>query len=287
MRLSSPPRALVIAGWDPTGGAGLAADLAVLTGHGVATSAAVTCLTSQGPDGLRAITATDPGMLARQIADALQAAPPHVVKIGLLPNAAAVEAVADALSEVEAPIVLDPVLEVSAGGWALEGAGRARLVQRLLPRAAVLTPNAPEAQALAALQDGDAASAYAASTAGAGDGVAAGCRLTRPGGARAVVVTGGHGTGPEIEDVLIVGGQVKQRWSSARIDGGPFHGTGCAFASSLAARLARGAPLVEAVAAARDHVRGLVRMASLRGAWRLPFALLRAGVEAVEAPPVS
>jgi hydroxymethylpyrimidine/phosphomethylpyrimidine kinase len=277
MRLSSPPRALVIGGWDPTGGAGLAADLAVLTGHGVTTSGAISALTSQGPEGLRALEPTSAGLLAQQIADALRAAPPHVVKIGLLPDAATVEAVADALAEVEVPIVLDPVLGVSAGGWSLDAEGCSRLAARLVPRAAVVTPNGPEAVVLAGLRGGTAR-----------DALDAGCWLSGPGGGgRALVVTGGHGTGPDIEDLLAVGGAIVARWSAPRIDGGPFHGTGCAFASSLAARLAHGAPLREAVGAARDHVRGLVRLAATRGAWRLPFALLRAGVEAVEAPPVS
>ena len=270
MRLASPPRALVIAGWDPTGGAGLAADLAVLTGHGVSGSGAVSAVTSQGPRGLRDLRPVEPALLRAQIEDALEAAPPHVVKIGLLADTASIEAVHDALADVDAPIVLDPVLGVSAGGWGLDADALHALASLLVPRVAVLTPNGPEARALAAALGEQAA-----------DDHEAGCRLSRS--ARSVVVTGGHAPGREVSDVLFAEGKELARFAAPRIEGGPFHGTGCAFASSLAARLARGEALPAAVAGAREHVRGLLRLAAARGAWRLPFALLRAGGEKVDA----
>lgn len=268
VRLASPPRALVIAGWDPTGGAGLAADLAVLTGHGVTGSGAVSAVTSQGPRGLQDLRPVDADLVRAQIGDALETAPPHVVKIGLLPDAPTIEAVRHALADVDVPIVLDPVLGVSAGGWRLDASGLEALATLLVPRVAVITPNGPEARALVG-------------AAPETDERSAGRLLSRT--ARSVVVTGGHAPGREVGDIVFVGGEEIACFSAPRIEGGPFHGTGCAFASSLAARLARGDTLVAAASGAREYVRGLLRLAAARGAWRLPFALLRAGGEKVDA----
>ncbi|MGE0193111.1 MAG: hydroxymethylpyrimidine/phosphomethylpyrimidine kinase [Planctomycetota bacterium] len=257
----------MIAGWDPTGGAGIAADLAVLTGHGVTGSGAVSAVTSQGPRGLGDLRPVDAALVRAQIGDALDVAPPHVVKIGLLPDAPTIEAVHDALRDVDVPIVLDPVLGVSAGGWHLDASGLEALRTLLVPRVAVITPNGPEARALV--------------VGVTNDDHGAGRLLSRA--ARGVVVTGGHAPGREVCDVVFVGGEEIARFSAPRVEGGPFHGTGCAFASSLAARLARGDTLLGATAGAREYVRGLLRLAAARGAWRLPFALLRAGGENVDA----
>ncbi len=271
MRVSTPPRALVVAGWDPTGGAGLAADLAMLTGHGVQGGGAVSAVTSQGPKGLDRLMAVPAELLRAQIADALALGAPDVVKIGLLPDAASIDAVADALLEVEAPIVLDPVLSVSAGGWRLDDEAIRGLVGRLLPRATVTTPNGPEARALAARLG----------VADESDG-AAGRLLSTV--SRAVLRTGGHDDAPDAVDVLFVGGREVARLGARRVPGGPFHGTGCALSAALAARLARGESLEKAASGAREVVRGLLRLAAARGTWRLPFALLRAGGESWNAP---
>lgn len=235
MDRSEPVRLICCSGIDPTGGAGLALDLRVAARLGVRAAAVPTCLTVQNrrgfvrgepipADTLRAMleAAGDDGAIA-------------VVKLGMFVDVVSIEVVAAWLAECTPRpwLVVDPVLSATAGGgpansMAIGGA----ILEHLVPLAAVVTPNLPE---LAALSGG--AGAVALLTAGA----------------RAVLVKGGHDDGEQVVDVLHDSNGTRE-FTHSRVVRGPVHGTGCALASSIAARLARGESLAVAVAASIDAV---------------------------------
>lgn len=235
---------LCIGGLDSSGGAGLLRDAATVAGLGVAVRAAASAVTAQGPGGVAAVQPVDPATLAAQIA---AAGPVAAVKTGMLCDAARVRAVAAALPD--APLVLDPVLAASSGRALLDPGGVAAMLDLLVPRAALVTPNGPERDALAALLGVAPADLPAA-------------LLDR--GCGAVLVKGGHGGGPSCEDVLHDAGG-RRRFRAPRLPGGA-RGTGCTLASAVAARLARGGGLAEAVADARAVVRARIRAGGDQGA---------------------
>ncbi len=230
------PAVLVIAGVDPTGGAGLGADLAALQAMGCQGLPVPTAWTVQ--DGLR-VTAVGPlgGTAVAEMLEALAGLRLAAVKIGMLGGGGVAAAVADWLEGLEEPppVVLDPVLSASGGVALVDAAGRETLAGRLVPAAALVTPNLPEAAALCPEAPVEA-EALARALVGRGAGAA--------------VVTGGHGPGDPV-DVLFDGVAVT-RFSRTRSPGG--HGTGCRFAAGCAAGLARGHALVEAVRASGDAV---------------------------------
>jgi len=243
-----PPRAaLAIAGLDPSGGAGVLADAVAMAKEGVHPLGVVTAITTQTAKGVRAVDPVSPAVLRRQIAALLQDQPVHAAKTGLLPSAAHVSAVAAALPE-DVPLVVDPVIASSGGFRFLDAAGVRRLRATLIPRATLLTPNLPEAALLTGARVRTLAERRKAAEA------------LRRLGARAVLVKGGHGAGDDLVDVLLdAEGFLELR--GPRIGDGA-HGTGCALASAIAAHLALGERLRDAVRAARERVRA--RMAAAR-----------------------
>jgi hydroxymethylpyrimidine/phosphomethylpyrimidine kinase len=247
-----------IAGSDPTGGAGLQADLRVFAAHGCHGSAVPTALTVQDRSGVHSVTAVDPALVRAQVDVVLADLRPAVLKIGMLATRMNLEAVANALDLSGAPpLVLDPVLAAGAGGALLDADAVAALAPRLAPHTTLLTPNLPEAARLL----GRALIAPGQEEACA--------EALRAQGWRAVLLKGGHGSGDTLRDVLVTPDGA-WTFSHPRIPGGPFHGTGCTLSSAIAARLARGESLPDAVAHATAWLQRLLRKSAALGSWLLP-----------------
>src|SRR5688572_20279641 len=229
------PAVLAVGGVDPTTGAGVGADVRTLETLGVMPAIAVTAIAVQ--DGVRVhrVTPLAPATVREQIEAALGAMPVRAVKCGMLATPAIVAATADALSGRGLPLVVDPVLFASGGEPLARGAMTRALRERLLPIARVVTPNLREADLLSGIDVHDEASMIEAA------------RRLLALGAGAVVVKGGHLPGAPV-DVLVTSTRV-ERFGGRRVPGGDMHGTGCAFASALAAGLARGSSLRESVMA--------------------------------------
>ncbi|MCK9188009.1 hydroxymethylpyrimidine/phosphomethylpyrimidine kinase [Acidithiobacillus sp.] len=230
-----PPVVLTMAGSDPSAGAGLQADLLTLASLGVHGCTAVTALTVQDSVNVRAYSLVNPEDTVAQARAILEDMSVQVIKIGMLGSAAMVAAVSALLADYpRIPVVLDPVL-AAGGGTALAGAGfREFLVSQLLPQVTVMTPNGPEALALS----------------GADDLPTAGARLNRQ-GAEWVLISGGHGVGVELENMLFRGETLQRTFRQPRL-AGRYHGSGCTLAAALAAGLAQNLAMEEAVKRALD-----------------------------------
>ncbi len=234
---------LVIAGVDSSGGAGLARDVRTLTELRTRAVCAVTAVTAQSDQSFLASFPLPAALVAQQIAAARATRPVGAVKIGMLGGAEIVRAVVAALTGLgPAPIVVDPVLRSSSGGTLLDGPGQRALLEELLPRCTLVTPNVPEA----ALLTGEGAAADEAALLRQGHKL-----LAR--GARAVLLKGGHADGRESVDLLLQPGAEPLRLRALRRPHTP-RGTGCALASAIAALLARGEDLARACADAKHHL---------------------------------
>lgn len=248
--MSRVPNVLSIAGSDPSGGAGVQADLKTFAAFGCYGMAAITALTAQNTVGVRAVHVPPVDFLVTQIDAIFEDIAVDAVKIGMLATGAIVSAVADRLVRHGARnIVLDPVL-VATSGDSLGAPDVVEALQtKLVPLAAVVTPNIPEAGRLVgrdvAPEPDDMARA-------GGELVAR--------GARAVLVKGGHGEGAEAVDVLVTAGGA-ERFTAPRIATRNTHGTGCSLSSAIAAGLAGGAPMPQAVAEAKAWLTEALRAA--------------------------
>ena len=246
------PNILSIAGSDPSGGAGIQADIKSISANGGYAMAAITALTAQNTRGVEAVELMSPEIVAAQIAAIRSDIRIDAVKIGMLGNAAIIGAVADALKGLDAPIVLDPVMVAKGGDRLLAAEAVEALRTRLLPMATLVTPNLPEA---ADLLGEDEARDMAAMEAQAEALMALGCG--------AVLLKGGHLGGNESPDLLLHASG--REWlGSARIDTRNTHGTGCTFSSAIAARLGQGSNLQSAVREAKVYI-----SAAISGAQRL------------------
>ncbi len=235
------PIALTIAGSDPSGGAGLQADLKVFHQFGVYGQAVPTLLTVQNTAGVTRVEMLTPGLVADQLAAVLQDVPPAAAKTGALGSAEVIRAVAQAAGHFSFPLVVDPVM-LSKGGAKLGGPA----LRELLPFAALVTPNLDEASALAGFPVADLESMRRAATALHGTG------------ARAVLVKGGHLTGDQAIDLLLFEGQFTE-FPAPRIETRHTHGTGCAYSAAITALLACGLPIPDAVARAKTYVTNAIR----------------------------
>ena len=231
--------ALTIAGSDPSGGAGLQADLKTFHQFGVYGTSVVTLLTVQNTQRVSRVEVLEPSLITQQLEAVLSDVPPGALKTGALGNAAAIEAVVQGLAGVRAPVVVDPVMISKHGHALLAPEAVEALVKRLLPRTTLLTPNTHEASALLGREVKTLAEARAAAEA-----------LTRM-GPSAVLVKGGHLEGPDAVDVLFHEGQTTH-FSSKRLATKHTHGTGCTYSAAITAGLASGKPLVEAIDAAKQ-----------------------------------
>jgi hydroxymethylpyrimidine/phosphomethylpyrimidine kinase len=272
-------RLLTIAGSDSGGGAGIQADLKTFAAHGAYGMSAVTAVTAQNTRGVTAVHEVPPEVVAAQIDAVFDDLGVDAVKIGMLSSAAIVEAVAGRLEGWAArgaapPVVLDPVMVAKSGDPLLADAAVEALIRRLVPLAAVVTPNLPEAQRMTGL--GGDAEADRAAMARALAGRAAAAAPGRP--PPAVLLKGGHARdqdegagagGGEVVDLLWDGERI-HRFAGARIATTSDHGTGCTLSSALAVRLAEGRPLPEAVGLAIDYLRGALAAAFPLGAGRGP-----------------
>lgn len=247
---SYPPIALTIAGSDSGGGAGIQADLKTFSALGVYGASVVTALTAQNTREVRGVFDVDPGFVRAQIEAVFDDIAVDAIKIGMLSRADIIEAVADALEAgPQIPVVLDPVMVAKSGDPLLRREAIAALRDRLLPLAAVVTPNLPEAGVLLD-RPGP----------GAVEEMAEAARALHALGPRAVLVKGGHLAAETVTDILWDGTR-EHRFASPRIETRNTHGTGCTLSSAIAAGLARGMALTDAVAAARDYLQVAIRRA--------------------------
>ena len=240
------PNVLSIAGSDPSGGAGVQADLKTFCALGCYGMAALTALTAQNTRGVSGLHAVPASFVAAQIDAIFADVRVDAVKIGMLASGEIVEAVAARLRAHNARnIVLDPVL-VATSGDSLGAPDVVDAMKRsLIPLAAVITPNAPEAMRLADIAD-------VPRTAADLEALARGLQALNP---RAVLVKGGHLSGADAPDVLFDGSNVAT-FSAPRINTRNTHGTGCTLSSAIAAHLARGLDLKDAVAASKRYLSG-------------------------------
>ncbi len=255
-------RVLVVAGSDSGGGAGIQADIRTITALGGYAMTAVTALTAQDTRGVHGVLPVPPGFVAQQMRVVLDDLGADAVKTGMLGDAARIEAVAEVLAARPArlPLVLDPVMVAKGGTALLAEAALAALTRDLLPLATLLTPNAPEAAALAGLPVQSTADMQRAAD-----------RLRRL-GVPAVLLKGGHLPGAEVADLLATG--QGETWLRApRIATRHTHGTGCTLASAIAAGLAQAMALEAAVRRAHAYVQAAITAAPGFGAGHGPLGL--------------
>jgi hydroxymethylpyrimidine/phosphomethylpyrimidine kinase len=241
--------ALTIAGSDSGGGAGIQADLKTFAAHGVFGTSAITAVTAQNTLGVVCWQALPADLVTAQIEAVAGDLGADAVKIGMLATAAIVEAVAAAIRALDLPqVVVDPVMIAKGGDRLLDADAVAALGSELLPQAHVLTPNVPEAEALAGI-----------TIRSVDDMRRAGERILRM-GPRVVLVKGGHLEGPESIDVACTASGTFQI-TRPRVATAHTHGTGCTLSSAIAANLAHGLTDREALEAAREYLDGAIRHA--------------------------
>ena len=238
------PVVLVIAGVDPSGGAGIFADFRAVEQAGARALGAVTALTVQTEHSFLRYEPTPPEMLRATVRALAGAFPIAAVKTGMLGTARTAEAVVELVDELEcAHLVVDPVIFAAVGARLVDEEAEAILREQLVPRATLATPNMSEAAALTGIEVRDAES------------MAEAARALRERGTRAAVVTGGHLEGDAVDVLATAEGVLELR--SPRLPGS-VHGTGCAYASAAAAALAKGLSEVGALSAAKAYVESLL-----------------------------
>jgi hydroxymethylpyrimidine/phosphomethylpyrimidine kinase len=240
-------RALTIAGSDSGGGAGIQADLKTFAAHGVYGICALTALTAQNTLGVQGVFEVPADFVGLQIDSVIGDIGADAVKIGMLSNTGIIEMVAAKVREYAlGPVVLDPVMVAKGGDPLLREEARGALIKILLPLATIVTPNIPEAEVLCGFAIGDRASMRRAA------------RAILELGAKAVVVKGGHLDDREESLDLLFDGKDFREFSSPRIASKNSHGTGCSFSSAIAASLALGLPLGEALVSAKEYITRII-----------------------------
>src|SRR5665811_1480055 len=238
------PTVLSIAGSDSGGGAGIQADLKAFAACGVHGTTAITAITAQNTVGVEAVEPVSPEAIIAQVSAVAEDIGVDAIKIGMVGNAEAIEAVVVCLAlmvDVDAPVVVDPVMVAESGAPLLDPEAHEALVVRLLPMATIVTPNIPEARILSGATDLDAQEELA--------------REVQALGPKAVGVTGGHSD--RMIDVFFDGERVVEIPGERHPDGAA-HGSGCTHSSALAAFLARGETPLEAAKRAREVASGAV-----------------------------
>jgi hydroxymethylpyrimidine/phosphomethylpyrimidine kinase len=242
----TPPIVLTIAGFDPSSGAGVTADIKTIAAHGCYGISAITALTVQSTAGVQRVIPSDPEVLGSTLDELRKEGKVSAVHIGMLGSGKVASKVADFLEGARLQhVVLDPVLKSSSGALLLDGKGVVVLTQRLLSIADVITPNLDEATALTGLEVRNLKEMEAAAV-----------RLHEM-RAKAVVVTGGHLD--QAIDLLSVKGEAVQTYREDRVDSPNTHGTGCAFSTAIACQLALGQSLPTAVGLAKAYVLAAIR----------------------------
>ncbi|MFO1160519.1 MAG: bifunctional hydroxymethylpyrimidine kinase/phosphomethylpyrimidine kinase [Reyranellaceae bacterium] len=243
-------RVLIIAGSDSGGGAGIQADIKAVTAMAGFAATAITALTAQNTLGVHGVVPIEPAFITRQIDVVLSDIGADAIKTGMLHSAEVIAAVVATLRVRArgAPLVVDPVMVAKGGHRLLLGEAEAALRDTLVPMAALLTPNLPEAEVLSGMPVRVEADMRRAAE-----------RLARL-GASAVLMKGGHLEGDRLVDLLFYEGRM-ERFEDTRIASRSTHGTGCTLASAIAAGLAQKMSLVDAVARARRYVRQAIETA--------------------------
>jgi hydroxymethylpyrimidine/phosphomethylpyrimidine kinase len=243
-------RVLIIAGSDSGGGAGIQADIKTVSMLDAYAATAITALTAQNTEGVFGVLPIPSEFVRRQIEVVLDDIGADAIKTGMLHDLPVIETIAAALSEhaVDIPLVVDPVMVAKGGARLIDPAALDGLKQLLISRAEILTPNLPEAEILSGTSIGNPAEMRAA-----GESLLAlGCR--------AVLVKGGHLSGPTVSDVLVTKAGARV-WQSERLSTRHTHGTGCTLASAIAAGLAQGLSVEGAVDRARAYVQHAIASA--------------------------
>ena len=247
------PTALTIAGSDSGGGAGIQADLKTFAAHGVHGVCAVTAVTAQNTVGVTAVEAISARIVTAQIEAVVADFDVQAIKTGMLASPEIVTAVCNALEAVaDIPLVVDPVMIATSGDRLLDDDAIELVRTRLLRHARLVTPNRREAEVLAEMPIASLEDARRATG------------QIRARGVGAVVITGGHFGGPESVDVVDEGGTVFEL-RGPRLESRSTHGTGCTFAAAVAASLARGQRIGDAVSGAKRYVEGAIRHAEPLG----------------------
>jgi hydroxymethylpyrimidine/phosphomethylpyrimidine kinase len=250
----SPATALTIAGSDSCGGAGIQADLRTMTRWGVEGASVITAVTAQNTLAVSAVMVMEAKLVGAQLAAVFDDVPVRAIKTGMLANAEIILEVVKAVDaarrdHADLKLVVDPVMVATAGARLLDATAEAVMRDELLPRADLVTPNLPEAAALLGLAEPSA-------------GEVMGAALLKLGCA-AVLVKGGHGDQPQVEDVLMHQGLTEmQRFTHPRRPV-HIHGTGCTLSAAITAALAQGLDLPDAVAAAIEWLHALIQQAHL------------------------
>lgn len=236
-------KVLTIAGSDCSGGAGIQADIKTMTAHGVYAMSAITALTAQNTTGVYGVTEASPEFVGQQLDCIFQDIRPDAVKIGMVSNIGIIEIIVKKLSDYRAQnIVVDPVMVSTSGSRLMSDDAIDTLKAKLLPIAAVITPNIPEAERLCgfSVQDGEDMLRAAKAVQ----------RLLKGG----VLIKGGH-LKDSADDLLLYNGAA-HIYKSARIDNANSHGTGCTLSTAIACNLALGYPLPKAVELSKEYVSG-------------------------------
>ena len=235
--------ALTIAGSDCSGGAGIQADLKTMTMNGVYAMSVITALTAQNTTGVKAIQESTPDFLRQQLDAVFEDIAPEAVKIGMVASGELIRVIADRLRYYEAKnVVVDPVMVATSGSALMKTGAVQIMMEELLPLAAVVTPNIPEAEILSGLTIDHA------------DDMAAAAKEIGDRHHCAVLLKGGHSIN-DANDLLYENGNVVW-FQGKRIDNPNTHGTGCTLSSAIASNLAKGFPLEEAVGRAKDYISG-------------------------------
>ncbi|MSP44150.1 MAG: bifunctional hydroxymethylpyrimidine kinase/phosphomethylpyrimidine kinase [Alphaproteobacteria bacterium] len=253
-------RVLTVAGSDSGGGAGIQADVKTITALGGYAATVVTAVTAQNTLGVRAIHPVPQKIIRLQMEAVLEDIGADCIKTGMLAGADVIEMICERLAALarNVPVVVDPVMVATSGDRLIDEGAIAALKNRLLPMAALLTPNIPEAEILSGMKiEGRDAMREA------------GLALLAL-GAQAVLMKGGHMSGAQVQDILISAKGI-EIFSSPRIDTRHTHGTGCTLASAIATGLAQGMALPDAVRRARDYVQEAIRTAPGLGAGHGPL----------------
>jgi hydroxymethylpyrimidine/phosphomethylpyrimidine kinase len=251
----APPVVLSIAGFDPSSGAGVTADVKTIAAHGCYGVACITALTVQSTSGVRRVAPVNPELVAETLKELAADVEIAAVRLGMLGTGKVVRAVADFLAKEKPPnVVLDPILKSSSGAQLLDGVGARLLTEKLLPLATVVTPNVDEASALTGLAVTNP------------DQMRAAAAKLHALGATAVVITGGNlEKAIDLLSFTSKRGVEQEIFKSERQRSNSTHGTGCAFAAAMACHLARGRGLPEAVLLAKAYVTAAIANAHPMG----------------------
>ena len=269
-------RVLIIAGSDSSGGAGIQADIKTCAAFGAYATTAITAVTAQNTVGVQQVEYMPPELVRAQIRSVISDIGADVVKIGMLGTKEIIEVVAEEIDPLDAFIILDPVAVATSGDALLKDDALSALKDTLLPLADLVTPNVPEAELLTGLKIKDV-----------DDLTPAGDALLKM-NVYAALMKGGHLEGKSVVDVL-VSEEGANIMSGPRIHSRHTHGTGCTLASAIAANMALGAPLEEAVMSAREFVYQAIKTAPKLGQGNGPLnhGLVSKDEDEDETPPVT